>query len=306
LSNLVKAGWFVVDRDDTRVIDNNELANQRIEAFQEKELERRREEMAQAVAGGEFEEFAEGLNAEQLDQLMSDQAIYGATGQMPEELMAGQQQQQSEFDDPEYDAEEIQRQIDEQLEQARQQAEAILADAQEQVEQIKASAMEEGHQQGYNDGYAQGVQEAEMLKTEVEEQRAGLDSEYQQLVDALEPEMVDVLTQIYEHVFGIEFKDDKNIILHLLRNTLSRVEPGKDFLVHVSPDDYDMFIDEKDRLQESVTSPNATMEIVEDSMLKQNECMVETDGGVFDCSVGVELEEISRKLKLLSFDRKKR
>jgi flagellar assembly protein FliH len=39
--------------------------------------------------------------------------------------------------------------------------------------------------------------------------------------------------------------------------------------------------------------------------MKEYECIIETDGGVFDCSVGVELEELSRKLKLLSFERKR-
>ena len=66
-----------------------------------------------------------------------------------------------------------------------------------------------------------------------------------------------------------------------------------------------MITDEKDKLRENITSPNATMEIIEDPMMKENECIIETDGGVFDCSVGVELEELSRKLKLLSFERKR-
>ena len=38
-------------------------------------------------------------------------------------------------------------------------------------------------------------------------------------------------------------------------------------------------------------------------MLKENECVIETNAGVFDCSLGVELEELSRKLRLLSFER---
>nr|MCR4756592.1 hypothetical protein [Butyrivibrio sp.] len=133
-----------------------------------------------------------------------------------------------------------------------------------------------------------------------------LEKEYQQLVDELEPEMVDTLTQIYEHVFGIELREDKAIILHLLKSTLSRIEPGNDLIVHVSSDDYDEVIDERDSLDACITSPNTTMEIIEDPLLKENECMIESDSGVFDCSLGVELSEISRKLKLLSFDRKKR
>ena len=136
-------------------------------------------------------------------------------------------------------------------------------------------------------------------------QKEQLEADYKKMVDTLEPEMVDALTQIYEHVFAVDLRNDKNIILHLLQTALSRLEPGNDFIVHVSPDDYDMIVDEKKRLRENITSPNATMEIIEDPMLKENECIIETDGGVFDCSIGVELEELSRKLKLLSFERKR-
>ena len=118
--------------------------------------------------------------------------------------------------------------------------------------------------------------------------------------------MVDVLTQIYEHVFDIDLREDKGIILHLLKSTLSRIEPGNDLIVHISSDDYDEIMENKEALDACVTSPNTTMEIIEDPLLKENECMIESDSGVFDCSLGVELKEISRKLKLLSFDRKKR
>ena len=133
-----------------------------------------------------------------------------------------------------------------------------------------------------------------------------MEAEYQQIVDGLEPEMVDVLTQIYEHVFGVELRDDKGIILHLLKTTLSRIEPGNDLIVHVSSDDYDDVLDERANLEACITSPNTTMEIIEDPLLKENECMIESDSGIFDCSLGVELSELSRKLKLLSFDRVRR
>ena len=76
--------------------------------------------------------------------------------------------------------------------------------------------------------------------------------------------------------------------------------------MHISSDDYDDIMEEKETLDACITSPNTTMEIIEDPLLKENECMIESDSGVFDCSLGVELSEITRKLKLLSFDRKRR
>lgn len=293
MSNLFKGAFISFDESDARIIDNNELANKKIEEFQEQELKRQRAMMAEDEGlppeGDENSDFSPGIDMEQLDQLTEDQSILGAPNE-----------------DPQFDMEAMQAEIDFKLQQASEQAEAIINDAQNQAEGIKQGAIEQGHQEGYDAGYQEGMAAVESLKADIEAQREGLEKEYQMLVDELEPEMVDVLTQIYEHVLGIELRDDKGIILHLLKNTLSRIEPGNDLIVHVSSDDYDEVMDEKEALNACVTSPNTTMEIIEDPLLKENECMIESDSGVFDCSLGVELSEISRKLKLLSFDRKKR
>ena len=293
MSNLFKGAFISFDESDARIIDNNELANKKIEEFQEQELKRQRAMMAEdedlPPEGDENIDFSPGIDMEQLDQLTEDQSILGAPNE-----------------DPQFDMEAMQAEIDFKLQQASEQAEAIINDAQNQAEGIRQGAIEQGHQEGYDAGYQEGMAAVESLKADIEAQREGLEKEYQMLVDELEPEMVDVLTQIYEHVLGIELRDDKGIILHLLKNTLSRIEPGNDLIVHVSSDDYDEVMDEKEALNACITSPNTTMEIIEDPLLKENECMIESDSGVFDCSLGVELSEISRKLKLLSFDRKKR
>lgn len=291
MSNLFKAGFVSFDQSDARIIDNNDLSNRKIEAYQERELKRQRTRMMQEEGyeeGDSVEDFVPGIGLEQIDQLTQDQNMLGS------------------FPDPQFDMEAMQAEIDLKLQQAQEQAEMIINDAQQQAENIRSQAMEQGRQQGYETGYQEGLAAVEQIKQETLQKQEELDKEYQQIVDELEPEMVDVLTQIYEHVFGVDMRDDKGIILHLLKNTLSRIEPGNNLIVHISPDDYDDVMEEKDSIDACITSPSTTMEIIEDPLLKKNECMIESDSGVFDCSLGVELSELTRKLKLLSFDRKKR
>ena len=291
MSNLFKAGYVTYDSTETRIIDSNELANKKIEAFQEQELKRQRAQMPQDDTFSDMDrgdDFVPGIEMEQLSQLTEDQSML------------------EPVTDPQFDMEAMQAEMDLKIQQAQEQADMIIQNAQQQADDIMQDAMQKGHDEGYQAGYQEGAMAAQALKDEIEQQRGDLEKEYQQIVDELEPEMVDVLTQIYEHVFNIELREDKGIILHLLKTTLSRIEPGKDLIVHVSSDDYDDIMDEKETLNACVTSPNTTMEIIEDPLLKENECMIESDSGVFDCSLGVELSEISRKLKLLSFDRKRR
>lgn len=61
---------------------------------------------------------------------------------------------------------------------------------------------------------------------------------------------------------------------------------------------------QKKQLQVCVSVPNSTVEIIEDFTLSKNECMIETEGGIFDCGLGTELRELSAKLKLLSYEKK--
>ena len=293
MSNLFKAGYVSYDSQEARIIDSNELANKKIEAFQEQELKRQRSVMLQDITEGEEgegegEDFIPGIEMEQLSQLTEDQSML------------------EPVPDPQFDMEAMQAEIDLKLQQAQEQADLIIQQAQEQANAIMSDASEKGRQEGYDAGYQEGLAAASEIQADLDRQREELENEYQQMVDELEPEMVDILTQIYEHVFNIELREDKGIILHLLKTTLSRIEPGKDLIVHVSSDDYDDIMDEKESLDACITSPTTTMEVIEDPLLKQNECMIESDSGVFDCSIGVEMSEITRKLKLLSFDRKKR
>ncbi|WP_022767254.1 MULTISPECIES: FliH/SctL family protein [unclassified Butyrivibrio] len=291
MSNLFKAGYVSYDQSEARIIDSNELANRKIEAFQEQEMKRQRAQMLQEEPSydtAEGDDFIPGIDMEQLSQLTEDQSMLESVP------------------DPQFDMEAMQAEIDLKLQQAQEQADMIVNNAHAQAQEIMQTAQQQGHQEGYDAGYQEGVAAAQALQADYEQQKEDLEKQYQQIVDELEPEMVDILTQIYEHVFNIELREDKGIILHLLKTTLSRIEPGNDLIVHISSDDYDDIMEQKEELDACITSPNTSMEIIEDPLLKENECMIESDSGVFDCSLGVELSEITRKLKLLSFDRKRR
>ncbi len=367
-SNLFKAGWIMVDESEKRIIDNNELANKKIEAHQEEEARRllaaKQENGEDVVFDGFSDGFSEGIGYDQIDAYDDSQNIIGAgspefmegmdgeefdpmmtempdMSQMSEEVMPddGMQNQFQDgyFDEsqgmsdedmnlgmeieeppasemipeePQFNLDEIQAQIDEQLRMADEQAKQIVADAQAQAEEIRNQAQEEGKAAGYEEGYQQGIAEAEQLKAdaqaEIEEEKNKLQADFQQLINTIEPDMVDALTSVYEHVFNVEFKDNKDIILHLIRTTLSKMDSGISIILHISSDDYDLVSDEKPSLEEAMASPNSTLEIIEDPLLKENECIIESEGGVFDCSLGVELSELARKLKLLSYDRSKR
>ena len=333
MSNLVKGMWVTLDSEDTRIIDNNELSDIKIQESYEEEMRRRARQNAQMQAEEGMDgmddmyepSFNEGLSAEPIDRLMEDQEGMDGMDAMPSEMSLSDfdgesgmmpdspnQMQGDEYggQDPSYGGPgdmppNIQKDIDQILNDAQVQANQIVADARAQADQILSQAREEGHRQGYDEGFQEGMSKSEdKIEKTLQKKEKELEARYERMTQSVEPEMVDTLTRIYEHVFNVSFKDDKEIILHLLQTALSRIESSGSLLIHISPDDYDMITDAKEQLMQNVVSPDTVLELVEDPTLKENECIIETDGGIFDCSVGVELEELGRKIKLLSFDRR--
>jgi flagellar assembly protein FliH len=43
-------------------------------------------------------------------------------------------------------------------------------------------------------------------------------------------------------------------------------------------------------------------EIIEDVTLKTGDCMIESDGGIWDCGLGTQLELLVKQLKILSYE----
>jgi len=103
-------------------------------------------------------------------------------------------------------------------------------------------------------------------------------------------------------VFEVGLDNQKEIVVTLLRNTMKKLDGCKNFLVHVSSSDYSFVKEHKaDLLSESIQE-GTVIDIVEDSMIREGECTIETMNGIFDCGIGVHLEGLRKKITLLSYD----
>ena len=88
----------------------------------------------------------------------------------------------------------------------------------------------------------------------------------------------------------------------MIANTIRKTEGAKEFLVHISKMDYEKVMEQKEKLMEMLPSQGITVELIEDSTLHENECMIEGSSGIYDCGIGTQLEELTRKLRLLSYE----
>lgn len=290
--NIYKSSWVVVENDDKCVIDSNSRLVSRIE---EREADKRRRAALEAGEEVDMDGFMSGLTGEHIDT----QGYEGDGGESnvlkaQEDIPAGPT------------PEELREQAQAELEAAREEAEQIRRMASADAAREKQEAAEEGRRIGYDEGYQMAQSEAGRMRRELEEERSRMEAEYEQLIEELEPQFIDTITAIYNHIFQVELENERNILVHLIETTLRKIESSRTFIVHVSKDDYAYVNMQKKVLAEGAVGGRGIVEVVEDITLHKNECMIETDGGIFDCGVGTQLEELTRRLKLLSFEKDER
>lgn len=280
-SNLLKRGYANLKQDDARIIDVNEL------------MEKRMEELAARMQQQEEEDgFKSGLVAESIEGDSFSENGEGVQGNV---IKAGLDNEQLR--------EEAKKEAEEILEQARAQAEEIEKIAESQARMEKERMLEQARQQGYAEGLEKAEKENAHAEAEFRERRKQLEAEYQSMVDELEPRFVEAITGIYEHIFHVELSSYHDVLCHLIATTLHKTDGTNDFLIHVSKEDYPYVSMQKKQLASGVTAPNSTVEIIEDITLSENECLIETAGGIFDCGLGTQLTELRQKLKLLSYEK---
>lgn len=295
-SNLLKQGYsfFLNGTEEKRIIDTNELAAKRLEDLRENLS---RQAVSMQAQGEEFAEgFVQGIEAVDVSALL-DTADEGSTV-LKAETLSGQAQGAS---DGAHILEEANAQAQEIVDDAKAHAEQIVQEAREQAENLKKTAADEGRMNGYREGKQKAEAEAEGLKQRLLAREAQLEEEYQDALSQMEPQLVDAITGIYEHIFHVELHSYRDILVHLIESTLRKAEGNKDFLVHVSREDYSYVSMQKKQLQAVLAGNGVTLEVIEDVTLGKDECMIETEGGIFDCGLGTQLDQLRSKLLLLAY-----
>ena len=276
MSNLLKRS-SVINKDE-RVIDYNDLIKKKIQAI----MESKHNEM-------DADGFINGLHADVVEELISDDDTADA---LTDDAAMGEQQAAASLENANAEAERI-------IEEARLQAEQIIADANKNAD----AAFEEAKQNGYYEGNEKAQEEMNIkqaqFEVELDNKRKELEQEYNNLKESIEPELVEVITDVFRKVTGVVAEDNQEIILHLINDVMHNADGSRDYVIKVSPDDYKFLVNNQGKIY-CAMSREVNIDIVEDATLERNQCMIETNTGIFNCSLDIELNNLIKNIKLLS------
>lgn len=192
------------------------------------------------------------------------------------------------------------------IKKARQEADAILYEARAKAAGIIEDAKQEAEvlyeqksQQGYQDGVArlqdEIMKQRTVLQDEFEDIKQSLQAEYEEKLDGLETDMVNVMVRVFEKVFHIQFDNKKQILLHLIKDTLLGIDAGKNFVVRVSDGNYKFIESHVADIKEKIGN-DVSIDVVNDLNLMENDCIIETATGVYNCGIDMVLSNLEKDI----------
>ena len=266
MSNLFKSRNVKCTEDKTRLIDNNELISAKIEHIKEM----LKDTLEETIDEDEelLDKFTEGIDAETVNMLVSDREDIKEKN---EELILG----------------------------ARNEAEEIIRQAKAEAEKIMSETLAQAKKEAYDAAIKEVNVESERMRKEIESLKDEQQKEYQRKLDEMEPLLVEAILKVFNRVTNVLAEDKKDMILHLVNSVMTKTELSRNFIIRVSKDDYNFLIDSREKIYGALLK-DANIEIIEDLTMKRNQCIIETDGGIYDCSLDIQLENLTKDIKTLA------
>ena len=278
MSNLIKNVYFTVDESDKRVIDSDihgkdvhpEIYEQQqddeIKPFNFRQLSLD-EETDDENVNSQIDDFNEGMNIISVD-------------------------------------EELEEEKNRILSEAKEQAQLIVYEANNSAEEIKNQAFEEGKNQGLEEGRNQAFMQLEEQKNELEQEYEAKFKEVDQMAERLEPQYAELVVNLVEKLTGVVCADKKDVIIYLIDNALrtnvvNGIEKTKNITLHISKEDMGIVSAKRDELQQQVGS-DKELDIIEDASLMHNQCIIDLDSKIIDCSLDAQLDNLKEQLRMLA------
>lgn len=285
LSNLIKgystqnSGPFIIDADKSEIaIKINEQVMQ------------------------EYEQFAESTDSSGFVSGLSAAELTAEELEHRKDVLQDSSNELSDSSELEEDIE-LAHQAALVVEEAYEEAKEIRAKALAEAEDIKAQSRligkEEGYQQGLADAAAEIACMKEQLMQEQEQFKAELLAEQDACLEKLEPRFADVLCQLLTRLTGVVVKGHREVILYLINNAMRGIENSHSFVISLSEADFEYVNKHKKEIY-GYLNPGVKIELFQDSKLTKNQCKIETDSGLVDLSLDVQISQLIKSLMLLN------
>lgn len=172
-------------------------------------------------------------------------------------------------------------------------AERLLSEAKNKaashIEEIEQSAKEAG----YRHGESTAQQHYNDLLLEAEDFKNRSKTEYEETIEDLEQDIIQLALTIAQKVVGAELDLSQDIILKIARDTINACINRDQIILKVSGEDYDFVVLNEDRIRSAVKDLGQ-LDIRKDQTLSKGSCQIDTGFGMVDGSMDVKMDLIQQ------------
>lgn len=280
-SNVIKSVYFNVDPGQKKIIDSDDRVEQYIPDIYAQQTSKEEvwglEALGLDGAMGEQAEFQDGLSVIHMDDVIEEER----------QKLSKEMQQEAE------------RRVQQMLEDAKSEAEKIVEQAKSEADDIRTQAEAEGHEAGLSQGMAVAKSKLKELQAQLQEEFDEKNRELEEQERQIEPFFADLTAELVEKITGIVCEDKKEVILYLIERSINHLERSKQITLRVSKEDMAAVAMQKMELKEAAEGVEE-FDIVEDSNLEMNQCIIETENKIIDCSLDTQLQNLRDQIRMIA------
>ncbi|MCL2030533.1 MAG: FliH/SctL family protein [Oscillospiraceae bacterium] len=184
------------------------------------------------------------------------------------------------------------------LEDARGEASGMISEARTQSGDIRREASETG----YAEGMARAEEETrEILRRAEADVKAVLEEaerERLRIAEETRPEMYRLALDIAEKILKYELNENHEAYMGILSGAIDRVRTEGTVTLHVNVAEFTRYFGGQEKARLRTAEGMISADVTADPSVEPGGCLIETDSGIVDASIGVQLEQIGQSLGL--------
>jgi flagellar assembly protein FliH len=196
------------------------------------------------------------------------------------------------------------------IDSAEESARSIELAAQDQVNRLREAFRKESEllrleakEQGYQEGFELGKQEAESqiqqeYSEKIEQTNKLLELAHEQkdaIISEAEPFLLELSTEIAKRIIKQELTDYPDKFVELIKQHILRIKEREYVSVCIHPDDYEFVQSQRAQLV-AVVNGETEIKIIPDPLVSTKGCVIRTDYGSVDARIDIQIEEIKNAI----------
>lgn len=179
---------------------------------------------------------------------------------------------------------------------AHEQAAAILAQARQEAEALQRDTYRHAVSLGREEGMETFQNELQSVLTACDRLQQQLCTLEERFVMNATPEIVRLALAIAEKIIGRQVEEDPSLIASVLERARTHVEHARKITIWLHPADHDVLLQLRPDLVRVGEEGQRTVAIFTSDDVGRGGCRIETEMGVVDATIPVQLDEIKEQL----------